>query len=208
MAGSSRVVGGSRREVIAKRIGLYAVLIVVGAALFAPFLIVAGASLKARDDIFRFPPRLLPYAQDTVSVEGGALDGSEDELPLYRIDGQERALVERVEGGQGTFALPEDPTDTITAVVRTAEPVDTVSARPANSTEVLEQQNLNRSLTNTVLVTVLIVGGTVLTSILGGYAFARIRFPGRDALFLVYIGSIMVPFVILIVPLYQVMVTL
>jgi alpha-1,4-digalacturonate transport system permease protein len=48
----------------------------------------------------------------------------------------------------------------------------------------------------------------VLTSILGGYAFARIQFPGRDAIFLVYIGSIMVPFVILIIPLYQLMVAL
>lgn len=201
MAGSSRVVGGSRRQVIVRRIGLYVVLSVVGIALFAPFLIVAGASLKARDDIFRFPPRLLPYAQDQVAVDG-------EEAPLFLIDGEARALVEQIDGGQGVFALPDDPTDTVTAVIRTAEPVDTVTARPANFSEVLGQQNLNRSLTNTVLVTLLIVGGTVLTSILGGYAFARIRFPGRDALFLVYIGSIMVPFVILIVPLYQVMVAL
>lgn len=69
-------------------------------------------------------------------------------------------------------------------------------------------QSLDRSLTNTVPVTLLVVGGTVLSSILGGYAFARIKFPGRDAMFLVYIGSIMVPFVILIIPLYQLMVAL
>ena len=204
MAGSSRVVGGSRRQIIARRIGLYLVLTTIGVALFAPFLIVAGASLKARDDIFRFPPRLLPYAQDTASLEGG--DG--EELPLYLIDGETRALVERIDAGQGVFALPDDPGDTVTAVIRTAEPAETVTARPANYSEVLQRQNLDRSLTNTVLVTILIVVGTVLTSIMGGYAFARIRFPGRDALFLIYIGSIMVPFVILIVPLYQVMVAL
>ncbi len=199
--GSSRVVGGTGRQVLLRRIGLYIVLTVVGLALFFPFLIVAGSSLKARDDIFRYPPRLLPYAQDTAEVGG-------DEVPLYLIDGEERALVDNVGGGQGLFVLPEDPTDEVTANIRTAPTVDSVTARPENFTEVLDQQNLNRSLTNTVLVTILIVGGTVLTSILGGYAFARINFPGRDALFLIYIGSIMVPFVILIVPLYQVMVFL
>lgn len=199
-SGRSRQIG-SRRTVLLRRIGLYAVLIAVGAALLFPFLIVAGASLKARDDIFRYPPRLLPYAQDTAEVGG-------EERPLYLIDGEERALVEDAGGGQGVFALPDDPSDTVEANVRTATQVDSVTARPANFEEVLSQQDLGRSLTNTVLVTILVVGGTVLTSLLGGYAFARISFPGRDALFLVYIGSIMVPFVILIVPLYQVMVAL
>jgi alpha-1,4-digalacturonate transport system permease protein len=193
--------GGTRRQILMRRVGLYVVLTVVGIALFAPFLIVAGASLKARDDIFRFPPRLLPYAQDTAVM-------GDDDLPVYVFDGQDRVLVERIDGGQGVFALVDDPSDTVTAVVRTAEPREAVTARPANYTEVLDQQNLNRSLSNTVLITLLVVGGTVLTSILGGYAFARITFPGRDALFLLYIGSIMVPFVILIVPLYQVMVAL
>jgi alpha-1,4-digalacturonate transport system permease protein len=200
---TSRVVGGSARQVLLRRIGLYAVLVGVGAALLFPFLIVAASSLKARDDIFRYPPRLLPYAQDTTTIEGVGED-----LPLFLIDGEVRALVDRADGGQGVFALPDDPSDTVLAVRRTATPVDTVTGRPENFSEVLGQQNLGRSLTNTVLVTVLVVGGTVLTSLLGGYAFARISFPGRDALFLIYIGSIMVPFVILIVPLYQVMVAL
>jgi alpha-1,4-digalacturonate transport system permease protein len=201
----TRPTSGSQRQVLLRRIGLYAVLLAVGAALLFPFLIVAGASLKARDDIFRYPPRLLPYAQDTAEVPGV---GDGEALPLYRIDGEDRVLVEPVGGGQGLFALPDDPGDTVQANIRTAATVDSVTARPANFTEVLDQQNLNRSLANTVLVTLLVVGGTVLTSLLGGYAFARISFPGRDALFLVYIGSIMVPFVILIVPLYQVMVAL
>jgi multiple sugar transport system permease protein len=43
---------------------------------------------------------------------------------------------------------------------------------------------------------------------MGGYAFARMRFRGRDALFLGYLGSVMIPFVVLIIPLYQLMVQL
>ena len=191
----------ARRRELLRRTGLYAVLTLVGLALLFPFLVVAGASLKARDDIFRYPPRLLPYSQDTAAVAG-----QDEPLPLYDIDGEERVLVEGVGAGAGAFALPEDPTDVVEANIRTATTVDSVSPRPENFDEVLDQQNLGRSLMNTILVTLLVVGGTVLTSLMGGYAFARINFPGRDALFLVYIGSIMVPFVILIVPLYQVMV--
>ncbi|NJN18432.1 MAG: carbohydrate ABC transporter permease [Oscillochloris sp.] len=57
-----------------------------------------------------------------------------------------------------------------------------------------------------MLVTILVVLGQVITSVLGGYAFARLRFPGRDGLFLVYLGTIMIPFVVLIIPMYQLMV--
>ena len=41
---------------------------------------------------------------------------------------------------------------------------------------------------------------------LGGYAFARLRFPGRDSLFVFYLGTIMIPFVVLVTPMYQLMV--
>jgi multiple sugar transport system permease protein len=38
-----------------------------------------------------------------------------------------------------------------------------------------------------------------------GYAFARLRFPGRDKLFLFYIATLMVPFQVTLVPLYLIM---
>jgi alpha-1,4-digalacturonate transport system permease protein len=142
---------------------------------------------------------------DTETVE---VDGEEYDLYDVVVDGEERELIQLGTTTEGVFARPDDPDDTTRATSRTAETIDSVSVRTENYREVLDLQNLDRSLTNTMLVTLLVVGGTVLTSILGGYAFARIEFPGRDAIFLVYIGSIMVPFVILIIPLYQLMVAL
>lgn len=65
--------------------------------------------------------------------------------------------------------------------------------------------NLGRQLWNSVIVTVGVVGGQVLTSILAGYAFARLEFPGRDKLFFLYLGTLMVPFAVLIVPMYRIM---
>jgi multiple sugar transport system permease protein len=86
------------------------------------------------------------------------------------------------------------------------KPVETVSAELGNFGEVLELNGFDRSITNTVLVTILVVSGQLFTSILGGYAFARLRFKGRDSIFLVWLGSIMIPFVVVIIPLFQLMV--
>lgn len=54
------------------------------------------------------------------------------------------------------------------------------------------------------IATVLQVG----TSAMAAYAFARLRFPGRDALFLVYLATLMVPFQVTVVPLFVEMRTL
>jgi multiple sugar transport system permease protein len=52
------------------------------------------------------------------------------------------------------------------------------------------------------------VVGTVIVATLGGYGFARYRFPGRTALFLVALMTLMVPFQALLTPLYSVLVFL
>lgn len=66
---------------------------------------------------------------------------------------------------------------------------------------------LGRQLWNSTLVTIVVVVGQVLTSVLAGYAFARLEFPGRNALFVAYLGTLMVPFAVLIVPTYKLMQT-
>jgi multiple sugar transport system permease protein len=106
------------------------------------------------------------------------------------------------------FRDPADPEFSVVRNVSDAVPVKELTAQPSNYRRVLDLQRLDRSLTNTLLVTVLVVVGQVVTSILGGYAFSRMQFAGRDALFLGYIGSVMIPFVVLIIPLYQLMVAI
>ena len=81
-----------------------------------------------------------------------------------------------------------------------------MSAELGNFGEVLKLNGFDRAITNTVLVTILVVAGQLFTSILGGYAFARLRFKGRDGIFLAWLGSIMIPFVVIIIPLFQLMV--
>ncbi|MEM8532521.1 MAG: carbohydrate ABC transporter permease [Chloroflexota bacterium] len=74
-----------------------------------------------------------------------------------------------------------------------------------NYIEVLSIIPLGTQLINSVIVTSGVVAGWVFTSVLAGYAFARLEFPGRDALFILYLGTLMVPFAVLIVPMYRMM---
>lgn len=54
----------------------------------------------------------------------------------------------------------------------------------------------------TAQVVVVVLVGQLVFSVLAAFAFARLRFPGRDALFWVYLATLMVPAVVTIIPLY------
>lgn len=55
---------------------------------------------------------------------------------------------------------------------------------------------------NSVLVTGIIVFSQTICNVLAAYVFARIEFRGRDALFLLYLGSMMVPSQVTLIPTY------
>ena len=57
-----------------------------------------------------------------------------------------------------------------------------------------------RWLLNTLMYVVVGAGGATLLAIMGGYALAKFRFPGRKAVFAVIIGAISVPGIALAVP--------
>jgi multiple sugar transport system permease protein len=59
-----------------------------------------------------------------------------------------------------------------------------------------------RYLLNTAFITICIVIGQLITCSMGGYAFARVRFPGRDTLFILYIATMMIPGQVTIIPVY------
>ncbi|MGC8863613.1 MAG: carbohydrate ABC transporter permease [Armatimonadota bacterium] len=62
-----------------------------------------------------------------------------------------------------------------------------------------------RMLFNSLLVAVTVTLGQVVTSSLAAFAFARLRFPGRDALFLGYLATMMVPGVVTMIPVFAVL---
>jgi len=82
-----------------------------------------------------------------------------------------------------------------------------VTAHPtiANYSSVFNLIPFFTFLFNSVKITLIITCGSLVTSALAAYAFARLRFPGRNALFLMFLAALMVPNVVTAAPTYVLM---
>ncbi|WP_218011023.1 carbohydrate ABC transporter permease [Herbidospora mongoliensis] len=74
---------------------------------------------------------------------------------------------------------------------------------PYNYVEMAQYgEGLGTYLTNSLIVSAVTVVGTLFVSGLGGYAFARFQFPGKNLLFLATLAILMVPYATVLIPLY------
>ncbi|MBK9602736.1 MAG: hypothetical protein IPO36_12975 [Anaerolineales bacterium] len=105
------------------------------------------------------------------------VNGEMEKLFDVEVDGQIIPMILVSQTTVGEFVDPQNPENKVFQNVRLSEPVETFGGHPENYTEVIELNNMARALTNTALVTILVVVGQLLTSVVGGYAFARLRFP-------------------------------
>jgi multiple sugar transport system permease protein len=71
---------------------------------------------------------------------------------------------------------------------------------------VLTQANFSRWFLNSLIVATLVTAGNLFFDSLAGYAFARMRFPFRNGLFLLVLGTMMVPVAMTLVPVYVILV--
>ena len=69
--------------------------------------------------------------------------------------------------------------------------------------QVLSGQNLPRWLLNTVIYSVTSVVVVLFVSALAGYAFAKKRFPGREAIFWSFLSMVMVSFQVTVIPTFM-----
>lgn len=53
---------------------------------------------------------------------------------------------------------------------------------------------------NSIFITTVVVGGQIFFSAMAAYAFARIPFPGKNVLFLLFLSSMMIPTIIVLIP--------
>jgi ABC-type glycerol-3-phosphate transport system permease component len=151
---------------------------------------------------------LLQIAMDEAVETGETQEIGGEEFDVYEVpvNGETQTLLMAYRRGLKRFVDINDASIETYAVERTAPLDEEVDFQTENYNAVLQLKNLDRSLINTAVVTILVTLGQVVTSLLGGYAFSRIKFRGRNGLFMVYLGTIMIPFVVLIIPLYQLMV--
>lgn len=75
-------------------------------------------------------------------------------------------------------------------------------AQWGNYPAVIGALNFWREALNSLIMTLGVTFGQIILSALAGYAFARLKFFGRDVLFLLILATLIIPFEILFVPLY------
>src|SRR5439155_23971707 len=84
----------------------------------------------------------------------------------------------------------------------------TVSPNPVywnNYPDALQSLPFGQAYINSAYIAVIVVVSVLLTSSMAGYAVARIRFPGRNFLFILFLATLMIPFQLTIMPLFLIM---
>jgi alpha-1,4-digalacturonate transport system permease protein len=171
--------------------------------LFGPVLWLVLSSFKTSAEVVKFPPRLLPYRQETVDVEG-----YEEPLPLYNVTMEDGSVVQLVQvrriGLEAQMIDPSNPEEIIKVHIDDREPVERVVFSLDNYIEGIESFNFARYLGNSVVVTLTATILTLLVNSMAAFALAKYKFTGRTAIFLIMIGTLMIPLSVVLVPVFLV----
>jgi ABC-type glycerol-3-phosphate transport system permease component len=130
----------SRRSAVlraVRSVPLYAILVLVGAAMLVPFLWMVTTSLKRSGTTFSYPPQLIPTSADF-----------------------------------------------------------------ANYKELFTLAPFGRYFLNSAVVTIATVLGQVVFCATAAYGFARLRFAGAKAIFVLFLATMMIPFQVTMIPLF------
>jgi multiple sugar transport system permease protein len=72
--------------------------------------------------------------------------------------------------------------------------------------DVFHKYHFGRYTLNSAIIAGVVTVSNLFLASLGGYAFARLKFPGREPLFLLVLGTLMIPDQLRLVPIYQMLV--
>jgi len=159
---------------------LYVPLIAVSLWYVLPFSWALVTSVKHPGMVF--DGRWLPYARSD------------------SIDGAGGRLAVRVVEERGDSLLVRTGAGTRTTVPRGA--VEHIAPRWRNYAEAWNAVPFGRYFMNSLLIALCVTLGQIIVCSLGAYAFARLEFRGRDALFFLYLAALMIPGPVLTVPVY------
>lgn len=178
----------------------YTYLILGTLLMFGPVLWLVASSFKDKAELIRFPPRLMPYQQETAVVEG-----YDAPLPLFEVtmeDGTERVLarVRRV-GIEGQHVDPANPEEIIRVNIRQTVPLERVAFTLDNYVTGIQRFQFMRYFTNSVVVTVSATLLTLLVNSMAAFALSKYKFAGRNTIFIIMISTLLIPLSVILVPL-------
>ncbi len=179
----------------------YSYLVLGILLMFGPVIWLVMSSFKTEADLQRFPPRFLPYAQETVMV-----DGYEDPLPLFTItagehEGRTLAQLRRV-GLVAQMIDPADPDTRLRVDISDREPIEHLSLAVENYTGLFERFNFLRFLWNSTFITVTATAIMLLVNSMAAFALSKYKFKGRMTVLALVIGTLMIPQTVVLVPLF------
>ena len=167
--------------------------------MFGPVLWLVLSSFKTAAALNEFPPRLLPYGQNSVTSPDSPI-----RLPLYRVklpDGSAREMAElRRIGIQATMVDPAHPGEEVKVNIRDRESVREFRLATENYTEIFGKFDFGRFLWNSVFITVVATLITLLFNAMAAFALSKYRFRGRRTAFLMILATLMIPPTIILVP--------
>ncbi|NWF63020.1 MAG: carbohydrate ABC transporter permease, partial [Chloroflexi bacterium] len=188
----------------------HGLLIFVGMFFAVPFLWMLLTSFKSDKDVFHTPPRWLPHDAVRVEING-------QEYPLYNVktsDGVKQYAALKIESGVAYFVDPAEPdvvipTELQQGTERVAELVEEVSFRWQNYPDAMNRGSrpgVGASFwvyfKNSLIIAFFMIVGTLVSNTPVAYAFARLKFPGRDFLFILVLATMMLPFQVTMIPIY------
>jgi multiple sugar transport system permease protein len=187
--------------------GKHILIWLVGTFFFIPFIWMVSTSLKANTDIGRVPPNFIPMDNKRVTVSG-------TEYPVYKVtlaDGsvKEMALT-KFEGTDAFVFDPSTPETVLQVQKANVKEILVISFHWENYPNAMERASrpgldvtYMTYLKNSAIIAFFTVIGTLLSCAPVAYAFARIRFPGRNILFVIVLSTMMLPFQVTMIPLYR-----
>jgi alpha-1,4-digalacturonate transport system permease protein len=171
--------------------------------MFGPVIWLIMSSFKPQAELVRFPPRFLPYRQQTVVVEG-----YEEPLQLFHVtmdDGSVRQLAQvRRVGIEAQMIDPANPDEIIGVNIDQRAPVEEVYFGLENYTDGVQRFNFWLYFRNSVVVTVLATLLTLLINSMAAFALSKYQFRGRDAMLVMTISTLMVPLSVILIPVFLV----
>lgn len=171
--------------------------------MFGPALWLVFSSFKTPAALAEFPPSILPYTSQQVSVEG-----HEKPLTLYDVtlpDGTTKKLAEiRRIGLFSQMVDPDKPGETIRININSRRPVQELAFATENYTGPFVHFDFFRYLWNSVFVTIMATLITLIVNSMAAFALSKYEFRGRSFAMLIILATLMVPLSVIMVPLYSI----
>ena len=178
-----------RREAIRRGLS-YALLTIVGITTLLPFVWMLSASLKPGGVFYeedRWWQNWVPGKSRAWIIEDGR------EIPVRKVAETETGIEVRVLDGE------QEPLFVPRAQYHEGWRAE---IRWRNFPDAWNAVNLGRGYSNSLLVAFLVTLGQVFTSSMAAFAFARLKFFGRDLLFFGYLATMMIPSAVTMIPVY------